>query len=75
MPKLATVYTVERSPNDIGIRLVAIDGSLAVNLRPGQVLDFGKSLHSIQVVGSQTPAKINWFSTAKRRFTGDRCGK
>jgi len=75
MPKLATVYTVERNPNDTGVRLVAIDGSLTVNLHPGLVLDFGKSLHSIEVVGAQIPSKITWFSTAKRRFTGDRCGK
>jgi len=75
MPKLATVYSVERNPNDTGLRLVAIDGSLTVNLRPGLVLDFGKSLNSIQVVGTQTPSKINWFSTPNKRFTGNRHGK
>jgi NAD kinase len=73
LPKLTSVYTVEKTPQ--GTRLVAIDGSLTVNLREGQVLDFGRSLHAIQVVGAQQPAKITWFSTARRRFTGNRCGK
>lgn len=73
MPKRCTVYVVEKTPH--GLRLEAIDDSLTVNLREGQVLDFGKSLHSIQVVGAQTPAKITWFNTVNKRYTGDRCGK
>ncbi|MCK5617564.1 hypothetical protein KAR91_87680 [Candidatus Pacearchaeota archaeon] len=73
MPKRTSVYTVERTQH--GVRLVSIDGSLTVSLREGQVLDFGRSLHATQIVGACKPAKINWFSTARRRFTGDRCGK